>query len=296
MSTERHALEAAIDDAPDDAARYAVLGDWYLQVGDPRGELIVLQLSERSTRAKRDREEVLLRTKGIRIAQTQRAQWRYGYVHTLFFGLVQHAAWEERRDDWTTTLLQPALEHPSCRFLRELVVDASPGDDTLDFLSARPPKLLEGLTITSNELDLAHLGAGLSRLSKLHLYAQLIVPATLPLPRLAELSLPADAMTIGGLGQLLSALPSLRKLTLSSLESFDREALFPVTSLSGLESLTLRAEKTSRSAVEAIVDSPLRESLRTLDVSRSGITEEAAQRLLESKFERLDSLFLGEAV
>ena len=56
MSTERESLEAAIDDGPDDASRYAVLGDFCLQLGDPRGELISLQLSDRNTRALRDRE------------------------------------------------------------------------------------------------------------------------------------------------------------------------------------------------------------------------------------------------
>ncbi len=275
-----------------------MLGDWYLQSGDPRGELIALQLGDRSTKARREREEVLLRTKGIRISQSQRAQWRWGFVHTLFFGLVQHATWEERRDDWTSTLLAPALDHPSCRFLRELVVDAGPGDDALRFLSVKTPKHLDGLTLTCNELDLANVGGGLSRLSKLSLYAQLIVPSAVNLPRLIELSVPVDAMTTHGLGMVLGALPSLRKLSVSSLEPLDREALFPVTSLPALESLTLRADKTTRSAVEAIVDSPLRESLRMLDVSRSGMTEEAAQRLLESvpKFAHLGDVRLGDVV
>ncbi|MDP1829863.1 MAG: hypothetical protein Q8L48_41765 [Archangium sp.] len=298
MSLEQERLEAAIDDAPDDASRYAVLGDFLLQLGDPRGELIALQLTERSTRAKREREEELLVMRGLRIPRTQRAQWRWGFVHTLFFGLVQYTAWEEHRDDWTSTLLAPSLEHPSCRFLRELVVDASPGDDTLRFLSTHAPRHLEGLTLTCNELDLSLVGPGLGHLSKLNLFAQLIVPAPLSLPRLLELSLPVDAMTIGGLGMVLGALPSLRKLTLSSLETFDREALFPVTQLRSLESLTLRAEKTSRSAVDALAESPLRESLKSLDVSRSGMTEEAAHRLLAlaPKFDRLDSLLLGDAV
>lgn len=301
MSSEREALEAAIDQAPDDASRYAVLGDYCLQLGDPRGELISLQLTDRSSREKREREAVLLHTRGIRIAQTQRAQWRWGFVHTLFFGLVQHAGWEERRDDWTQTLLAPALSHPSCRFLRELVIDAGPGDDALRFLSAAPPERsrgtrhLEALTLTCNELDLANVGAGLSQLVKLAVYAQLIVPAEVKLPRLQELSLPVDAMTVHGLGLVLGALPSLKSLTLSSLESFDREALFPVTQLRGLQKLTLRADKTTRSAVEAIADSPLLESLVTLDVSRSGMTEEAAHRLLALKFARLDTLTLGDA-
>ena len=297
MSLELDRLEAAIDDAPDDASRYAVLGDWYLQLGDPRGELIALQLTERSTRAKREREDELLMMRGLRIPRTQRAQWRWGFVHTLFFGLVQYTAWEEHRDDWTSTLLAPSLEHPSCRFLRELVVDASPGDDALRFLATRAPKHLEGLTLTSNELDLSLVGPGLGKLVKLNLFAQLIVPAPLSLPRLRELSLPVDAMTIGGLWTLLGSVPSLRKLTLSSLETFDGEALAPVAQLRSLQSLTLRAEKTSRSAVDALADSPLRETLETLDVSRSGMTEEAAHRLLAlaPTFAKLDSLLMGDA-
>jgi hypothetical protein len=218
-------------------------------------------------------------------------------VHTLFFELVRSSAWEEHRDDWTTALLQPALEHPSCRFVRELLIDASPGDDTLRFLSQRAPRHLEVLSLVCNELDLARVEGGLARLQKLSISAQLIVPAAMALPRLHELSLPADALTVGGLGLVLAALPSLQKLTLSSLEAFDREALSPVLE-ARLTSLTLRADQTSRSAVEALADSPLAQTLEVLDVSRSGMTEEAAHRLLElrSKFDRLDSLVLGEFV
>lgn len=298
MNLARDALEAAIDEAPDDASRYAVLGDWLLQAGDPRGELISLQLAEDPTRARKEREEALLSSDGLRVAQTQRARWRWGFVHTLSFVLVQHARWEEHRDDWTTTLLAPALAHPSCRFLRELVIDAGPGDDVLRFLSAHPPRVLTALWLTCNEVDLANVGAGLSALTRLNLYAQLIVPSPVALPRVNELSVPVDAMTVDGLGVLLGALPSLTTLTLSSLETFDQEAVFPATAVRGLESLTLRAENTTRSAVEAIADSPLRESLRTLDVSRSGMTEEAAHALLAwaPKFARLDSLLLGDGV
>lgn len=299
MILERRALEAAIDAAPDDASRYAVLGDFYLQLGDPRGELIALQLAGAQGSAERQaREEALLLTPGIRLAATQRAQWRWGFVHSLTFELVRYAAWEAHRDDWTQQLLAPALAHPSCRFLRELVVDASPGDDTLRFLSAHAPRHLDALTLVCNELDLAHLGGLRSPLQQLHLSAQLIVPAALALPRLVELSLPVDAMTIAGLGVVLSALPSLRQLTLSSLERFDREALFPVIQLTALEGLTLRAEKTTRAAVDALAESPLRQSLRRLDLSRSGITEDAAQRLLAltPTFTRLETLVLGEAV
>ena len=99
-----HDLEAAIDDAPDDASRYAVLGDFLLQLGDLRGELISLELAPASSRRKEREEELIKR---LAVPMT-RAQWRWGFVQALTFELVQYAAWEERRDDWTTSLLQPA--------------------------------------------------------------------------------------------------------------------------------------------------------------------------------------------
>ncbi|HEY0882234.1 MAG TPA: hypothetical protein VGD87_11915, partial [Archangium sp.] len=131
----------------------------------------------------------------------------------------------------------------------------------------------------------------------LRVLAQLTVPAKLDLPRLHELALSATALTVGGLDLVLESLPSLKKLTLSSLEAFDHEALFPVTK-TRLTSLTLRADLTTRSAVEALAESPLVETLQVLDVSRSGMTEEAAHRLLalRPKFTRLDSLVLGDFV
>jgi hypothetical protein len=292
VSTELQALEASIDAAVDDASRYAVLGDWYAQSGHPRGELIALQLDSARSKARKERETALLMAPGVRISQSQRAQWRWGFVHTLLFELVHHDAWEGHPEDWPEVMLAPELAHPSCRFLRGLVVDASPGDRTLDFLSARLPRHVSTLTMICNEVDLARATGALERLERVQLSAQLITPAALALPKLNELALPIDAMTVGGLGLVLSSLPSLRSLTLSSLETIDRDALFPVVQRTGLERLVLRADQTSRSAVEAIVDSPLRESLVTLDISRSGMTEEAAQRLLKltPKFARLADL------
>jgi hypothetical protein len=290
VNAELEALEASIDAAVDDAARYAVLGDWYAQAGHPRGELIALQLDSMKSKARREREAALLMAPGVRISQSQRAQWRWGFVYTLLFELVHHDAWEGHPEDWPEVLLAPELAHPSCRFLRELVIDASPGDRTLDFLATRIPRHVRSLTMICNEVDLAR--AKLGQLEKLQVSAQLITPAALDLPRLRELGVPIEAMTVGGLEIVLRSLTGLRALTLSSLETIDRAALFPVTQLTSLERLVLRADETSRSAVEAIVDSPLRESLVTLDISRSGMTEEAAQRLLKltPKFSRLAEL------
>ena len=57
--TERELL-AAIIEHPDDDAPRAVYADWLTERGDPRGELITLQLAKRPTAAQRARVEALL--------------------------------------------------------------------------------------------------------------------------------------------------------------------------------------------------------------------------------------------
>jgi uncharacterized protein (TIGR02996 family) len=296
VNAELEALEASIDAAPDDASRYAVLGDWYAQQGDPRGELIALQLDRSGAKARREREAELLSLPSIRVPASREtsAQWRWGFVHTLSFAIREELLLQ---DEWQHQL-SATLAHPNYRFMRELMIEVSSGDDALDYLADSLPRHVQALTLICNEVHLDRLTGKLAQLERVTVAAQLIVPAPLTLPRLRELALPIDALTIEGLRYALSGVRGLHKLTLSSLESIDRAAVIPATEVPGLESLTLRAESTSRSAVEAIVESPLRESLTTLDVSRSGLSEEGAQRLLKltSKFERLANLVLGDAV
>ncbi len=51
LTAEEHALRAAVFDAPDDDAPRSIYADWLLQRGDPRGELIALQLAGRDATA-----------------------------------------------------------------------------------------------------------------------------------------------------------------------------------------------------------------------------------------------------
>lgn len=299
MSTTREQLEAAIDAAPDDASRYAVLGDWLSSHGDPRGELIALELdTTKPTRARREREAQLQWLDGIRINAPHRAQWRWGFVHTLAFELNRQDAWEEHRGDWPEALLGRELAHPSCRFLRELIVEADPIEDGLRWLGEHPPPVLRALHVVSNELELAAVPK-LARLERLTISCQLMVPARLELPSLEELSLPVDALSSRALELVMAGVArTLRRVTLTSLEPLEPEHLTPVFALPSLEHLALRADAMTRPAVEALAESPLAQRLVTLDVSRSGLTADAAKRLLKlaPRFPRLSSLVLGEGV
>lgn len=285
MSELRAALEAAIDDAPDDVARYAVLADWYQQHDDERGELIALQLATAKTPAQRAREAELLSRQRVGAAEIR---WRWGFVEWLRFERTT------QRDDWAGASLAPVLAHPACRFLRALELDAGPGDQALEWLSRHAPTHLRALTLTCNEAALGNVKGRLAKLETLRVAAQLLVPAVLP--PLRELELPADAMTDAGLTHVLGTQPELRALTLTSLEAIDDDAMRAVAQLSRLEALTLRADLTTPGAVEVLVGSPLATSLITLDLSRSGLTEDAAKRLLDAVpgFARLSSLIVGE--
>lgn len=295
----REQLEAAIDAAPDDASRYAVLGDFLSAQGDPRGELIALELdASKPTRARRERETALQWLKGIRVNAPHRAQWRWGFVHTLAFELARQDGWEEHRGDWPETLLARDLKHPSCRFLRELILEADPVEDGLRWLAGHAPVTLRSLHLVANELDLAAVPA-FARLERLIIACQLLLPAKLELPALTELTLPVDALSSRALELVLSGVaPRLARLTLGSLEPLEPSHLGPVFTLPSLEHLVLRADGMTRPAVEALVDSPLAERLITLDVSRSGLDADAAKRLLKlaPRFRRLSSLVLGEGV
>jgi uncharacterized protein (TIGR02996 family) len=303
LTASRLQLEQAVEEAPDDAARYAVLGDWLAQAGDPRGELIALQLGDRSSSSQRAREAELLGTRGLRISRAKRAQWRWGYIHTLAFDLTGADGWEAWRvpdgaRTWASELLGPELAHASCRFLRELIVEGDPGDVALQWLSENPPAVLRSLQLVCNEVDLAQVGKGLERLERLALASQFITPATLALPRLRELQLPLDALPSRSLALVLDALrPTLRSMTVTSLEAVDEVALAPLFELRALESLTVRADTMGRAAIDALEASPLKAQLVSLDLSRSGLSEEAAKRLLKraGQFPRLSTLRLGEA-
>lgn len=279
MNDERAALEAEIDARPDDRRRYAVLADWYQEHGDARGELMALQLSSTGS----DREAELIAAEHV---DARDVKWRWGFVESLRFERTTHS------DDWTERLLAPLLAHPACRFLRSLELDVGPGDQALTWLADNAPKTLTSLALTCNEADFSLVRGRLTQLESLRFAAQLLVPGVLPPMRALEL--PVDAMTDAGLMHVLGTQPRLKALTLTSLEGLHAPTMQAVIQLR-LESLTLRASLTTIDAVQVLTASWMKNTLQTLDVSESGLTEEAARALLDAvpNFSRLSSLVVG---
>src|SRR5262249_55975712 len=70
----REAFEQAIEDSPDDPASYAAYGDWLAERGDPRGELIQVQLAlEGPPRKGRRRQQLKRREK--RLLEAHQREW-----------------------------------------------------------------------------------------------------------------------------------------------------------------------------------------------------------------------------
>lgn len=112
MSDRRAALEAAIEASPAERGAYEVLADELQRLGDPRGELISMQLAPQTADVV-DRTNALIEQHGLFPPGLRDVQWQWGYV--------VHAELD------LETCADPvvSLAHPSMQFLRALWVTPS---------------------------------------------------------------------------------------------------------------------------------------------------------------------------
>ena len=119
-------LEQAIEADPDDVNAYSVLGDWLQGQGDPRGELIALQLAGKDKPAKALIQKQADYFLGG-LADHQKTydgnnepafEWKYGYIHGLRLSHNHYA--ETEFEGSLAEILDLVLRHPSGRFLTEI--------------------------------------------------------------------------------------------------------------------------------------------------------------------------------
>ena len=154
------ALEEAIFAQPSADEPYLVYGDWLLEHGDPRGELVAVQVGLRAAPGDaelRARERVLLALHGTgwlgTLARDFAGEWHLGFMRALVLPRARASTWRELR-----TL-------PILRFVERLTVTL-PGSPT-DFIVAvetlGAPRLLRELVLHGplSEQDRARLVAAL---------------------------------------------------------------------------------------------------------------------------------------
>jgi uncharacterized protein (TIGR02996 family) len=106
-------LLGQLETAPDDRGLYGVLADHLQQRGDPRGELIALDLlgSLEETALARRRQLAAGLAPPLDRGISYRPRWGIGFLRTLELSTLP-----------TTNQLRTLLAHPSCRLLEALVI------------------------------------------------------------------------------------------------------------------------------------------------------------------------------
>jgi uncharacterized protein (TIGR02996 family) len=299
-------LAAAIVAAPDDEQAWSVYADWLEEQGDPRGELMSLQL--RRGAKKQDKQEGLEARETALLARHRRH----------FFGDLPVDAGADDRVRVTFRRgffdearlshpvdLKSLLELESSRFLRTLVARCYEVAQVAEILGERPlPATLRHLEIgvpieryapERGRIDLGVATRGLRHLERLAVRCHEIALSSLETPALRELEIGARQLELHAQG-----FASLRGLELLDIQAEDisgtevLSALFeaPPPRLHALTIRNVRGAPTVHQLLPALLGSPLAGMLRSLDLSESLLADDDARALLaaKKKLARLETL------
>jgi uncharacterized protein (TIGR02996 family) len=194
----RDELIAAIENDPDDIENYRVYADWLESNGQPRGQLIAMELMrERLTdRAKREHlarriAEYFQRNRGTFLAglkswpdlrydtQYGMLRWRHGFIYSAQF--LAHDSGDH------CARMRELLAAPSGRFLVHVQMGANPAREVLAVLFEKVPASLRRLEVPVDNVDLSSAWPVLARLAHLGVRNAGAVLGTVDLPRLETL-------------------------------------------------------------------------------------------------------------
>ena len=132
-------IEAALA-ADWDPEQLAVYGDFLQSMGDPRGELIAIDLAGRTNERAARKRELVVEWLGEDLATIV---WHVGAVEHAFVHLGRRAP------EMGTFALAELLAHPAGRYLRELTIEDAPPriSDALDLLAEAPRTWLARLRL-----------------------------------------------------------------------------------------------------------------------------------------------------
>ncbi len=174
-------LEKPLIANPNDREAWAVYADWLMEQGDPRGELISLQLGNKEGQAKKliekhqdyflgplaehttvhdenhNNSSSSLRTsaqeKEWQKTASEAFLWRNGFIHRC---RLSHDSYSSQWDGETSELLAQVFAHPSGRFIVELAFQSNgdPNDDDLqsiiDVIGKKAPPTIRKITFGDN--------------------------------------------------------------------------------------------------------------------------------------------------
>ncbi|MGN6108662.1 MAG: TIGR02996 domain-containing protein, partial [Kofleriaceae bacterium] len=292
-------LERAILADPYDASAYAVYADWLQEQGDPRGELIALQLSGQHEAARalltRHADALLgdladhaeLHDGSRRHAFT----WEAGFIRSV---QLSHHTSVSALPDGLRGVLAAVLAHPSGRFLAEISIGIagetfdSSLQDLIDLLVERAPPTLRKLHLgdfaygSDTEMswysvgDLGALWSAVPRLTTLIVQGGDFRLGAIDLPALASATFRTGGLSRDSAHALARAhWPQLERLEIwygdpeygGDATADDVAPLLARTDLPRLRHLGLRNAAFTDALCPLIVASPLVRQLRSLDLS-----------------------------
>jgi len=245
-------LEQAVLDAPDDKSRWRVYSDWLQGEGDPRGELMALQIQLETKRDAKlsKRAGAILEQHAAALLGPLRAHpttldgkdkpvatWRRGFIDSLRISYNSYARDGQPPID-VPKWLSEVLEHPSAVFVREIVLaEYNTGDwdkkrsssqvyqHLTDQIVDAAPRALERLVVgeyefpDETEISWTWLGSvgGIwkvcPKLKSLTMQGGSIALGTIDAPSLTELTLRTGGLPGPALKSLAAAaMPKLERL------------------------------------------------------------------------------------
>jgi hypothetical protein len=271
-----------------------VLADLLGELGDPRGELIALQLAARADDAI-DLSVVACIARHPELAPRfvrEGARWGYGHWRSLRFG----PAGVELQ--W----LPQTLAHAAARFLIELALDHDPGLPAaiaaigrtvlpaLRVLAIGPTADVSAEQRSTLIGDVAPLWAAMPRLAHLTICGRAFPLGTLDLPMLTDLRLETTRLPSANLYALAqSALPSLARCGVwIGVQNGASQALEPLErwltgDLPALLELALVNTSFTHSILELFVRLPITRRLRALALPNGTLDGRSAELLLRHR-------------
>jgi uncharacterized protein (TIGR02996 family) len=308
MAVELSELVELVAENPDAVDPFLVYADYLQEKGDPRGELITLELMRLADPHDEDRiravarhldrhHHELLGPLVVLSACLSDEKWRLGFLQRV---TLRHP--DAASPDEVARWLELLLDAPASAFLRELTLTP--------LLTGDYTPLIRTLAERSRSLRLLRIGPGhaftrinlgsspgLTRLKSLALAATRIDLATVRLEGLEELDLWVEDLTRANLRSLtLSELPSLRSLAIAfnrgRITDLPRLLLGPMPKLEHLR-INARASAQLAGFVAELARSDVAPQLASLRIDGAGVDD--IERLADSSdaFPSLTKLTIG---
>ena len=318
-------LEAAIVADPYDRNAWMVLADWLQDQGDPRGELMALQIGNKAKPAAvflDKHRDYFLGPLGEHQqcydgSDKPAFTWRNGFIFGVRLSHNHYAneAWKGSLADVLTKL----LDHPSGRFITEMTFQDNndPNDDDLqdliDLLAKRAPKSIRRIEIGDEVDQISWYNVGdLGKLWKAvpHLKTFLIEAGSFELGKIDAPELARAVFKTGGLsadsGKSIATMkaPALEELQIyygddnygGDCTIKQVKPLLDRTDLPALRHLGLLNAEFADDICRALAKSKLLPQLAVLDLSMGCMTDEGAAALVANKdaFAHLDELIVDD--